>query len=569
MSLRLLQALGFLTAGSAALSGCGEPLVPARRSGPSPVLFVDETDEAGIDFVHFNGKSEDLFLIESIPSGGIFFDAEGDGDPDLYLTNGAYIAKPPPDPLPLDAFYLNDGKGRFADATASSNLGNPSFTNGVSGADVENDGDVDLYVTNFEDPNSLYLNDGAAHFVDAAQSAGVEGTRPFDPGSGFADLDQDGWLDLYLCNYNDHSRAHNIPCAMKKRDGSGIARRYCVVERYPGVEDVLYRNLGAGTFEDVTASSGVAGHLRRSFAVAFADYDDDGDQDIFVATDRTPNLYFENLGGMRFREIGVQAGVGVTKTGVVRGGMGIATGDLDGDLLIDAAITYFENEVNGFYRNLGQNLFSGWEDENGTAASSLAYVGWGIEFFDADLDTDLDCLLVNGQFIDNAHLFREPLAGYEQPKIFYLNDGTGRFDLLGKDAGPAFSTERVGRGLFTADVDADGDLDALVTNLHGKPELLRNDSPRGENHWLLVRTVGTRSNRDGIGARLIAHLPDRKLLREVHSGHTVFSQSDMRAHFGLGANAVVPLLEIRWPSGAESRLENVSADQVLEVVEPR
>jgi hypothetical protein len=536
---------------------------------PEPsVRFVDGTAEAGIDFDHENGKSDHLFLIESIPAGAIFFDAEGDGDPDVYFLNGAFVAGAPPEGAPLDELWRNDGRGHFAEATEGTGLGDPRYSIGVSGADYDNDGDTDLYVTNFEDPNALFRNDGGLSFTDVAREAGVEGTASFDAPSAFADLDNDGFLDLYVGNYNDHSKANNIQCKMKRRDGKGIERRYCPVERYTPIDDVLYRSRGDGTFEDVSVASGIAGHPARSFGIACADYDDDGDQDIFVASDNSPNLFFENQGGFRFEEIAAQAGVGVDKDGDARGGMGIATGDLDFDGKLDAAITNFTDEVNGFYHNRGKNLFAAWEYSNGTAVPSRPFIGWGIEFFDADLDTDLDCLLVNGHFIDNEHLFREPMAGYEQPKLFYLNDGQGNFTEATERAGPGLASLRVSRGLATADVDGDGDLDALVTNLQGQPELLRNESPREGEHWLLVRTVGRKSNRDGIGARLIARLSGRELVREVHSGQTCFSQSDMRVHFGLGTATVVPELEVRWPSGALSRIADVAADQVLEVVEP-
>jgi hypothetical protein len=552
--------------GLACLAGCGKPGAPAP--GPPPVLFVDGTQEAGINFVHENGRSDDLYLIESIPAGAIFFDAEGDGDPDVYFINGAFLAAPPLEEPPIDRLYLNDARGRFQESTAGTGLGDPRYSVGVSGADYDNDGDQDLYVANFEDPNALFRNEGNLRFSDVAHAAGVEGTAAFDAPSAFADLDNDGCLDLYVGNYNDHSKANNIPCKMKRRDGKGIERRYCPVERYNPIDDVLYRNRGDGTFEDVSASSGITGHPGRSFGIAFADYDDDGDQDIFVACDNSPNLFFENQGGFRFEEIATQAGVGVDKDGDARGGMGIAVGDLDFDGKLDAAITNFTDEVNGFYRNCGRNLFQAWEHANGSAAASRPFIGWGIEFFDADLDTDLDCLLVNGHFIDNEHLFREPMAGYEQPNLFYLNDGAGMFAEITARAGPGLAIQRVSRGLATADIDGDGDLDALVSNLHARPDLLRNDTPREGKHWLLVRTVGRRSNRDGIGARVIAHLEGRDLVREVHSGQTCLSQSDLRVHFGLGTATVVPELELRWPSGKTSRLSGVAADQVLEVVEP-
>ncbi len=540
---------------------------PSCDSGSSPVHFVDGTEEAGILFRHDNGRSEDLFYVESIPVGAIFFDAEQDGDADLYLLNGARLAEPK-GALSSDVFYANDGTGHFADATAGSGLGDPSFSEGVSGADYDNDGDQDLYVTNFDAPNALYQNDGRARFRDAASEALVVGGPAFDSSSAFADLDNDGWLDLYVGSYMDHSMSNNPVCAWPKRDGSGPARRYCSVERFQPLPDILYRNRGDGTFEDVSASSGISHSIGRTLGIAFADYDDDGDQDIFVSSDRGANRYYENQGGLRFQEIGMRTGAALSKTGEKQAGMGVASDDFDGDGKIDVAVTYFEEEWNGFYKNLGGHLFTDVAEKNGTSVPSYALLGWGIDFFDADLDSDLDCLIANGHFLDNVHLFREPLAGYEQPLLFFLNDGQGNFESLGTAAGPALETEKVGRGLATADVDNDGDVDALVANLHDRPQLLINRTPRDGKHWLLVRTIGTKSNRDGIGARLIAHLDGKTLVQEVHSGQSIFSQSDLRVHFGLGASQVVPLLEVRWPSGRVSRLENVAADQILEVIEP-
>ncbi len=563
---RLAPSLLLLAAASGT-SSCDLGPGLEKGTGPSPVRFADGTEEAGIRFRHDNGRSEDLFYVESIPAGAIFFDADQDGAVDLYLLNGTRLAEPQGVPS-LDAFYANDGTGRFTEATDGSGLGDPLFSVGVSGADYDNDGDEDLYVTNFDAPNALYQNDGSARFQDAAGEALVVGGPAFDSSSAFADVDNDGWLDLFVGTYTDHSLSNNPTCAWPKRDGSGSARRYCSVERFQPLPDLLYRNRGDGTFEDVSASSGVSQSNGRTLGVAFADYDDDGDQDLFLASDRGANRYYENLGGLKLQEIGMRTGAALSKDGKKQAGMGIASDDFDGDGRIDVAVTYFEGESNGFYKNLGGHRFVDVADANGTSGPSYALLAWGIDFFDADLDSDLDCLIANGHFIDNAHLFREPLAGYEQSKLFFLNDGEGSFASLGAAAGPAFETERVGRGLATADVDNDGDVDALVANLHDEPELLINHSPRDGKHWLLVHTIGTKSNRDGIGTRVIVHLGEKLLVEEVHSGQSIFSQCDLRAHFGLGESAVVPLLEIRWPSGRVSRLENVAADQILEVVEP-
>ena len=571
-----------LTAGLCA-TGCGRREDPAAgrrrpppagvlaasRRGVSPVRFVDVTEEAGITFRHESGRSPEMFYVEPLGSGVIFFDANGDGAPDLYLLNGRRLTGPAQQPAPINSFYANDGKGHFTDATASSGLGDSRYSVGVCGADYDNDGDIDLYVTNFDGPNALYRNDGHGHFTDLAVEAGVEGGLAFDSSCAFADVDGDGLVDLYVDGYVDHSLRNNKICEAKLRDGSGTARRYCVPRDYEPIRDILYRNRGDGTFEDVSETSGIRRAIGRSLGVAFADLDDDGDEDLFVSCDRTPNLYFENIGGGRFREIAMTNGTALSDEGRAQAGMGVATGDYDGDGKLDVAVTYFENESNGLYRNLGGNRFAEMSVRSGTARPSFFLMGWGTEMFDADLDGNLDWMVVNGHFIDNVALFREPVAGYAQPNLFFLNRGDGTLESLESAAGPGLGIEKVSRGLAVADIDGDGDLDVIVSNNNDRPDLLRNDSPREGKHWLMVKTVGTRSNRDGIGARLTVHLPGKMLVREVHSGQSYLSQSDLRVHLGLGSNSVVPRLEVRWPSGARSVIEIVPADQVLEILEPR
>jgi hypothetical protein len=564
-ALALCLSLPAFEACSGQAEGSRAPEAGPADSAPE-VRFVDGTEAAGITFRHDKGKSEDRFYVEQICAGAIFFDAEGDGDPDLYLLDGTRVLGPPAGPPPVNTLYLNDGAGRFTDGTAVSGLGDPRYAEGVCGADVDNDGDQDLFVTNFDGPNALYVNDGAGRFADLASAAGVEGGPCLDSSAAFADVDNDGWLDLYVGYYLDHSRENNRVCRAPNRQGV-VKRRYCSVEAYEPLPDIFYRNKGDGSFEDASERFGIAGHLGRTLGVAFADYDDDGDADLFVACDRNANLYYQNVGG-RFEEQALDAGVAVSAAGRNQAGMGVVSGDFDGDQRIDVVVTYFEGEWNGFYRNCGKNRFEDVAARNGTAAASTLLLGWGVEFFDADLDGDLDVLVANGHVVDDIREFRKETAGYEQPNLFYRNDGRGSFISLGPAAGPGLELVKVSRGLAVADVDGDGDLDALVANLDDRPDLLRNDSPHAGRHWLLLRTLGTKSNRDGIGARVIAHLPDRVLMREVRTGQSYLSQSDLRVHLGLGSTSVVPLLEVRWPSGRTSRLENVPADQVLQVVEP-
>ena len=540
----------------------------AAGDASSPIRYVDGTDAAGIRFVHDNGRSEEKFYAEQLGVGAIFFDADGDGDPDLYLLNGKQLSGAPQDPPPVDAFYRNDGRGNFTDATEASGLGDPRFGIGVSGADYDNDGDIDLHVTYFAAPNALYRNEGDGTFVDVAAEAGVEGGDGLVSSSAFADIDGDGLVDLYVGYCLDHTLENNKVCARAIRGGeSGLARRYCDPAYYYPLHDRLYRNLGDGAFEDVSESSGIDSAIGRTLGVAFADFDDDGDQDIFVSCDRTENLYYENDGTGHFSESGLWTGAAVSNSGSVQAGMGIVTGDFDEDSKIDAVITYFERERNGFYRNKGSNLFEDLSDMNGTGRASYRFLAWGVQIFDADLDTDADAMVVNGHTLDNVALFRNPVAGYEQPNLMYENVGNGHFRSLGVEAGPGLEILKVSRGLLVADVDGEGDLDVLVTNLHERPDLLINESPRQGRHWLMVRLVGAASNRNGIGARVTAHLPGKEIVRELYSGQSYLSQNELRLHFGLGANAVVPKLEVRWPSGCTSTLENLPVDRVLEIVE--
>jgi len=535
---------------------------------PSPIQFADGTAAAGIDFLHVNGKSDEKFYIEQMGSGAIFFDADGDGDPDLFLLNGKKLRPEPGDPISLNAFYINDGKGHFTDASLASGLADGRYAVGVAGADFDNDGDIDIHVSNFDAPNAFYRNEGDGTFVDIAEEAGLLGGPGLLSSCAFADVDGDGWVDLYVGYCHDHTIENNKVCMTPLRDGSGDARRYCSPAVYNPVNDILYKNMGDGTFKDISEESGISSGIGRTLGVAFADFDDDGDQDLMVACDRTRNLYYTNDGKGHFSEHGVMTGAAVSDTGKVQAGMGITTGDFDGDAKIDIAVTYFKNERNAFYSNKGNNVFRDVSAGNGTAKSAYPLLAWGVAIFDADLDTDADALIVNGRILPHLELFNEPIAGYEQPNLLYENLGAGKFRCVNGKAGAGIDIEKVSRGLAMADVDMDGDLDALVANIHEVPDLLINESPREGRHWLMLHLTGTVSNRSAIGARATAYLADKKLVREVFTGQSYLSQNELRVHFGLGQAAVLPKLEVRWPSGIVTTLENVKVDQVLELTEP-
>ncbi|MFT6907355.1 MAG: hypothetical protein ACJAS1_004033 [Oleiphilaceae bacterium] len=530
-------------------------------NGDSPISFKLVTQEAGLNFFQSSGISEQRFYAELLGQGAIFFDADQDGDQDLYLLSGKKIVKEKAGKVFSNGFFINDGQGHFTDRSIKSGLNDSRFSVGVCGADYDNDGDTDLYVTNFDDNNALFVNDGSGHFSDIATASRVVGKNGFDASCAFGDVDGDGLLDLYVSYYVNNSIKNNPNCKSKQR-------AYCGPHFFKGPRDILYRNMGDGTFSDISSTLG--DHTEcRSLGVIFSDLDRDGDQDILTTCDRNPNLYFENLPD-GFREVGLASGVALGEGGIAQAGMGVTTGDYDNDGNIDIAATYFVAEANGLYKNLGNNRFLQAQVTAGTAHSTARNISWGTEFFDADLDGDLDWITANGHAMYRAPGMPEKRheIGYKQPNTLMLNRGDGSFTDLSNNAGSAFDVARQSRGLALADIDGDGDLDALFTNLNDLPELYRNDSPRNNNHWLKVKTVGTRSNRDGIGARVLVIFPDMTLTREVRSGQSYLSQSALTVHFGLGPNQTIPMIEVHWPSGAISRIENIPADQLLVIKEP-
>jgi len=564
------------------LAACGEegppggrPRLPPAielplRAGPCPIRFVDGTAASGVDFVHENGfDREGWFYVEQFGSGVAAFDADGDEDVDLYFLSGRRLSGAPQEPPPRNRFYRNLGDGRFVDATDESGLGDTRYSLGVCAADYDNDGDLDLYVTNFDEPNALYRNDRRGRFEDVAAAAGARGRDDaLDTVCAFADVDGDGHVDLFVGCYGDHSRRRNDVCHIASRIERGrMLRAYCPPRTFAPLPDLLLRNRGDGTFEDATERAGLAGFRGRSLGIAFGDYDDDGDADAFVACDNTPNYLLVNDGRGRFRDVADEAGVALDHSGAVLSGMGASCGDFDRDGRLDIVATYFEREWNGLYHNRGALEFGDVAVEAGTARASFHYLGWGCVLADLDLDGLPDWVVANGRLQpDYDQLYDSPI-GYRQPLLVQLNRGGRRFESLDADAGEAVARLRAGRGLAAADLDGDGDLDLALNNNQEPAELLRNESPRDGRHWLLVKVVGSASNRAGIGARVAVTAAGRTQVAEVASGQSYLSQGDLRLHFGLGAS-VVDRLEVRWPSGRRSLLESVAADRLTIVVEP-
>ncbi len=557
----------FAAAATMALLVLCSALVSSQRTGsPAPgTQFSDVTRAAGIDFHHVNGASADKHLVETIGSGGLFFDYDNDGWIDIFLVDGgsladATVARQARHRLLHNRRSTGSGQGiTFEDVTSTSGITHRGYGMGACAGDYDNDGLVDLYVTNLG-PNVLYRNAGDGRFTDVTRAAQV-GASAWSTGCAFGDLDRDGDLDLFVTNYVDADAKRNPFCGNAKLR----TRFYCHPLNYKPLPNVVYRNNGNGSFADVTGSSGVGKLRGNGLGVVIADLDDDRSPEVFVANDGMPNFLFRSTGSWRFAEVALRAGVAVAIDGVARAGMGVDTGDYDDDGIIDLVVTNLDLEMNSLFRGLGELVFAYKTTESGIGAATRPFVGFGAVFLDFDNDTRLDLAFANGHIMDNAPQFRSG-ATYAQRNLLFRNSGGPRtFVEVGGSAGPGLSLVKVSRGLVAGDIDNDGDLDLLVTNNGQAADLLRNES-RGTNA-LLVKTIGTQSNRDGIGARVRLTLGTRTQIRDVKAGSSYLGQNDMRLHFGLGNAAAAERLEVQWPSGQTDVVQNVAANQILTIKE--
>ncbi len=534
---------------------------PARFGAMSlldggPVLFRDVAVESGVAFTHTNGASPSKHIVETMGSGGLLFDYDGDGWLDVFLVDGGSVVDPRAAAQARSRLFHNRRDGTFDDVTAASKIEHHAYGMGACAADYDNDGHEDLYLTNFG-ANALYRNNGDGTFADMTRAAGVGGSA-LSTSCAFADIDNDGRLDLFVTNYVD-------PEDNSKTCGDSRVRAYCRPDVYNGAASVLYRNNGDGTFSDVTRASGVYRTDGKGLGVVFGDYDDDGRVDFFVANDLVPNFLFHNEGRGSFREVGLSAGVAVASDGRARAGMGTDFGDYDGDGRLDLAVTNFEMETHNLYRNLGGGLFADATLASGMAAATLRFLGFGAVFLDYDNDGSLDLAIANGHVLDNTSHFQSA-SRYAQRKLLLHNDGRGRFADVAASAGTGFALERVSRTIVAGDVDNDGDLDLLVTNNGQAANLLRNEGGNRGNA-VLVQLIGRESNRDGIGARLRATVAGRSQIREIKAGSSYLGQNDRRAHVGVGAAKEIDRLEVRWPSGRRDVLEHVAVNGILTITE--
>ncbi len=541
LSIALLASLASAPAGTPAAPGC-------------PTTFTDVAAAAGIRFEHDKGGTPEHRLPETVGSGLAWLDYDRDGWMDLYVVQGGPFP-PSGSPRARDRLYRNNGNGTFTDVTAKAGLADTAYGMGAAAADYDNDGFVDLYVTNYGG-NILYHNNGDGTFTDVTARAGVAGPR-WGTSAAWGDIDGDGYLDLFVAQYGDDRKDKDLFCGNPK---TGV-REYCPPVMYPGTVSILYRNNGDGTFTDITTQAGLGSAVGRGLGVLFVDVDLDGKPDIYVANDEMMNRLFHNLGHGRFEDVSVVSGTGFGLEGNPQGSMGVDAGDLDGDGLPDIVVANFEGETNEYYRNLGSGVFEDLAVTSGFGAPGLNRVGFGLNLLDIDNDGDLDAYVANG------HVYESPKRQgmtFAQKATLVWNDGTGHF--RERACGPAFDREFVGRGSAVADYDNDGDPDIAVASSGGTLQLLRNDGVHG--NWLGVELEGRKSNRQGIGARLVAETPGgRKLTRFVEAGSSYLSSSDPRVLFGLASDAAVKKLTIYWPSGIVQVLENLPAGRYVKIEE--
>jgi hypothetical protein len=529
--------------------------------GPSPVAFTDVALPAGITFVHDNAASPEKYLIETMGAGCAWIDYDQDGLLDLYLVNGAATALYTPKRPLRSALYRNNRDGTFTDVTVRSGVGAEGlFGMGAAVGDYDNDGYPDLLVLGYG-RCILYHNNGDGTFTDVTARAGVANRGRWASSAAWFDYDNDGRLDLVIANYVDWTPERNYYCGDR---GPGM-RSYCHPDDYHGEAPTLYHNNGDGTFTDVSQSSGVGANAGNGLGVVTFDYDNDGWPDIFIANDSLPNRLFHNNRDGTFREVGYAAGVAVSGDGLAEAGMGVDAADTTGRGRLDLLVTHLDLQLGRFYQNLGDGSF-----DDATLRSKIAYAtyhlsGFGTRFFDYDNDGARDLFIANGHVLDNIEKYHADTR-YAEPKLMFRNTGRGIFENVSGLLGPDMQVPRVSRGVAVGDYDNDGDLDILVSNNGQAPQLLRNDGGNA-NHWLELLLIGTKSNRDAVGARVKVTAGELVQYDQRKGGMSYQSAQDPRLHFGLGRQTTVDAVEIQWPSGETTKLEKLKSDQIIAVKE--
>jgi len=530
-------------------------------SQPAPIRFADGTAAAGIRFEHNSGAFGKKYLPETMGSGCAFFDYDNDGWLDAFLVNSTRWPGRPEKPT-YSALFRNDRDGTFTDVTREAGLAVELYGMGVAAADYDNDGWTDLYVTAIGGSH-LFRNLGNGRFEDVTAKAGAAGSGTFATSAMFFDYDKDGHLDLVVANYVTWSLETDLFCTL-----DGKTKSYCTPESYKGESPTLLRNRGDGTFEDKTRESGLWNPSSKALGVALLDHDGDGWPDFALANDTQPNKLYRNGGDGTFSDVGMPAGIAFGETGVARAGMGIDSADYSGSGRTSLLIANFSNEMIGLYHNEGNGLYVDEAPVSTVGRSSLLTLAFSIFFFDYDLDGRYDIFAGNGHVADDISAV-QPKVKHAQPPHVFKNDGDRRFEEVTRTLGPAMQRPIVARGAAHGDFDNDGDLDVLVSTNDGPAVLYRNDGGN-QSRFLRVRTIGTRSNRDGIGAKVTVTVAGGKSQwRLVHTGSSYCSQSATALTFGLGENHRAEMVEVAWPSGVVDRVGPVVANRVAFIEEGR
>jgi enediyne biosynthesis protein E4 len=522
----------------------GAPLLMAAQGGPG-FRLTDVTESAGLDFRHNTGAFGAKYLPETMGSGCAFLDYDADGWLDILLVNGADWPGHKRRRTTL-RLYRNNRNGTFTDVTAAAGLAVEMYGMGIAVGDYDNDGFPDILVTAVGQ-NRLFRNTGKGRFVDVTAKAGLAGRSAFSTSAMWVDYDRDGWLDLFVCNYVQWTAQHDVFCSV-----DGKNKSYCTPEAYRGSTCWLFRNRGDGTFEDVTAKSGIFDTSSKSLGVALIDYERDGWPDMVVANDTQPNKLYRNRKDGTFEEIAVRAGLAFSEDGRARAGMGIDVADFLNAGASGVAISNFDNEMVGLYRADRDGRFSDIAMASGVGAASRQSLGFGCAFFDADLDGRLDLAVMNGHIDPTVR----SSIGYAQPPHLFHNQGGGRFRDIAAQAGTGFAAPKLARGLACGDFDNDGDVDLLVTTNGGPALLYRNDVSNG-NRSFRLRLTGTKSNRDGIGSVVRVQTADGAQMQTVRSGSSYLSQSELAVTFGLGVRDSAQRVVVEWPSGVTQEFKNV------------
>jgi hypothetical protein len=550
---------GFL-AGVGAIAGAvmvRPPMIWGAPQAPLGFQFIEVTGASGIHFRHNSGAYGGKFLPETLGAGCAFLDYDADGWQDILLVNSMDWPGHPRQRSTLK-LYRNNRNGTFSDVTHAAGLDVEMYGMGVAVGDYNNDGFPDILIT-CVGQNRLFRNTGKGTFVDVTNPSGMGKRQAFSTSAIWFDYDRDGLLDLFVCNYVKWSPEHDVFCSQ-----DGKHKSYCTPEAYVGQTCWLFHNRGNGTFEDVTASSGIFDSSSKSLGVAMLDYDQDGWPDLLIANDTQPNKLYRNQRNGTFKDAAVEAGIAFSAEGRARAGMGVDAGDFDNSGRQGVAITNFDNEMIGLYRADGKGNFSDIAVESGVGLPSKTTLGFGCAFADIDLDGSLDLIAVNGHIDDTVRNVRN--VGYSQPPQLFMNDGRGKFREAGGEAGGGFSLPKVGRGLAVGDFDRDGDLDILMTTNNGPAYLFRNDQTAG-NRSVRFRLIGTKSNRDGIGARVKLFSDGVMQTRMIRSGSSYLSQSEMPVTFGLGKRDRIERVVIDWPSGRSEEFKDLASGHEYEVTE--